>query len=311
MNFVTFLEEVINRTGFKNTLAADINEITFLSELGGWGKVGNAKDAKQALDLRLKQIDKSEAKDQIEKAKVMATETKNWLKANGYQSPIAKTWWTARPGMITKITGAKGGPNNPSDILVMFRDKTYLGISLKSAKKSFKIGFKNPGAPAFGKAIDYDIEGDKKTLEDKAIKKFKLSTSVKERKEEVRKRKDAAAIAAEADKIVATIRNKSMKALESVSPTKVKKYIRENILNVTVEIPYIKVTGKGRDGNYSVSILDPFKNSILSKFNKGKISFTPTGNNTIVVKANDEKLFIMRFKYTSRKLADSLKMSVE
>ena len=74
---------------------------------------------------------------------------------------------------------------------------------------------------------------------------------------------------------------------------------------------YIKVTGRGSDGKYSADVMDPIKNEKFQLITNGEIKTVATGNDSIRIIADGHKIFNIRFKYDSEKLASSIKLSGE
>ena len=62
---------------------------------------------------------------------------------------------------------------------------------------------------------------------------------------------------------------------------------------------YIKVTGYGTGYPYKTSVEFPETNSKIDGIEKGHITFEELGDNTIGVRANDQKIFIVRAKWES------------
>ena len=144
-----------------NSLGADINEILcmlFLIE-GDWSLCGNAAEAQQTLEARTKVVPPETYSDQSARAKMMAQRVLQWAPANGFNGKIIQAWWTARPNVLSKAVGRPvDSRKNPTDILLVFRDGTFLGISAKSTGKvSGGVGFKNAGLGALSKTLNINL----------------------------------------------------------------------------------------------------------------------------------------------------------
>lgn len=144
-----------------NTVAADVNEIYagYYCLGGTWQGFQNLSVAKETIAARKKQMDSEEFKDQMGRAKVMAEESLKWAAVNGYKGKVKKVWWTARAGEISRAVGYDVDfRKNPTDTLLQFADKAFLGLSAKSTKRSGDIGFKNPGLGSLSKTLGVDFK---------------------------------------------------------------------------------------------------------------------------------------------------------
>lgn len=299
----------------QNTLAADVNEI-FLGyyALGGtWSGFQNAKEAQEALNVRKAQIDPDVYRDQEGRAKVMAEESLRWAVANGYNGKVNKVWWTARPGILAKAVGYEvDSRKNPTDTLLGFSDGGFLGLSAKSAKSKGDIGFKNPGLGSLSRAIGTDLAKAIVSIEQDAITKYNLPVSKKERKAFIRTNPEVREKTVQIGmQVLNTLRDE---LFEHYKNNFTNETIKEHALDVWLDakevLPkYIKVTGKGKDGNYSASVHDPIKNEKLTALSSERVTITKVGNDSIGFSAGAFRLFKARFKYESEKLASSIKLS--
>jgi hypothetical protein len=299
----------------QNTLAADINEIyTGYYCLGGsWNGFMNAGEAQTAIEQRKAQLPEDVVKDQIGRAEVMAKKSLEWAHANKYDGSVKEVWWTARPNVLSKAVGhVVDSRKNPTDILLKFSDGGFLGLSAKSTKGSGDIGFKNPGIGSLSKAIGVDLYSYVEKVEQEAIQKYKLPLSKKERKDYIRSNPQ---VAEKTQKIGISVLNKLRDTLfdyykANFNEEQFKKHILNIWLDADAATPYyIKVTGNGRNGNYSAHVYDPMNNDKLKALSSEKVSISPIGNESIMVSAGGLKLFRIRFKYESEKLASAIKLS--
>ena len=76
-----------------------------------------------------------------------------------------------------------------------------------------------------------------------------------------------------------------------------------------LRLPYVKITGSGTGPSYSASLYDPLSSSKVRHLITGPIVLENVGVDAIGVRANQNKIFKMRFKFESTQLASSLKMS--
>ena len=90
---------------------------------------------------------------------MMAQRILSWAPANGFNGKIIQAWWTARPNVLSKAVGRPvDSRKNPTDILLVFGDGTFLGVSAKSTgKMSGGIGFKNAGLGTLSKELNLPL----------------------------------------------------------------------------------------------------------------------------------------------------------
>jgi hypothetical protein len=301
----------------QNTLAADVNEIAFgyyaLGET--WNGFMNASEAQPAFESRKEAIGEEATKDQLERAKAMAQEAIKWANENGFDGVPVKAWWTARPGVLSKAVGYEvDSRKNPTDILLQFSDGSFLGISAKSTKSSGDIGFKNPGIGSLSRAIGTDLGSQIAEIEREAIEKYNLPAKSKERKEFIRSnpeiRQETIALG---QQILNQLRDELFEYYKANFTNKsFGEHIKELWLDAKGADPYyIKVTGRGKGGNYSATVHDPTKNEKLKALSAdaSRISMTPVGNDSIGIHIGPLRIMKIRFKYESEKLASTIKLS--
>ena len=294
-----------------NTDLADINEILLGYYLNG--EKWYDPEAKKQFEAKRKVATEDEYLAQDRKAAVMADEVIKWAKSNGYNGKVSKVWWTARPGVLSKAVGKEvDSRKNPTDILIQFTDKQFLGVSAKSTKGGGDIGFKNPGMGTIEASLKINLKAVYGKFEAEAVKKFKLPSSTSERKAKIRK--DPAMQAktqAIGVKALAAIRDALFKKLTSLSQNDIKKYILSDWMDSSQGLypPYIKVTGMGNKEPYTAKVDDPLNNDKLKALKKAQIKLEKVGNESIGVSAGGKKILKMRAKFESEKLASSIKFS--
>jgi hypothetical protein len=299
------------------THSADINEILYgYYMLGGsWKGFIGASDAKKQLKDKGKKVSPQEYTDQEERAKVMAKDTIRWMSANGYSPKVKKVWWTARPGILSKAVGQDvDSRKNPTDVLVQTADGSFLGLSAKSTKTKGDIGFKNPGIGTIEKNLKVDLKFIHNDALEKLQKKYKeMPSSSKARKKWLRDNKDIRNKSIEVGKqVLASIRDAVKHSLLKMQQKKLRAYIINDWMDANnMYPPYIKVTGQGKNGKYSSSILDPLKNNKMKALGSGKIEVEPVGSDAVGIRANGKKILKMRAKFESEKMASSIKFSGE
>jgi len=309
-DFSEFLTEA------SNTHAADINEILYgYFLLGGtWRGFQNAAEARKQVEDKKIKIGEEQYTIQQERARVMANETLNWARDNGYNGSVSKVWWTARPGVLSKAVGyAVDSRKNPTDILVQFTDKQFLGLSAKSTKSKGDIGFKNPGAGTIDKLVGTDLSSHYFKTQVEFAKKHGLSLSTAARKKEIRAGDDAIKAAAnqERNNMLSELRDILMSRLKSYKQDELRKLILSATMDAEPVMPrYIKVTGHG-NGPCTASISDPLKNDKATAVATQDITLEPVGNDSIGVSAGGMRIEKIRFKQESQAMASSLKLSCD
>jgi hypothetical protein len=300
-----------------NTDAADVNEILLgYYALGGtWTGFVGAADAKKQLNAKKAKIGEQEYSVQGERAKVMAKESLDWAKKNGYKGKVKKVWWTARPGVLSKAVGYEvDSRKNPTDTLLLFTDGQFLGLSAKSTKGKGDIGFKNPGVGTIDKALRIDLKSIVEKKSDAFAKTHGLSSSKATRKREIRADKNlvqAANIAR--DTTLKAVRDAFGKKLKSMSQKDLREHILNNWMDAgdVIRPPYIKVTGHGKKAPFTASILDPLKDDKTVAVQKKKLKVVNVGNDAVGIDAGGKKIMKARAKFESQAMASSLKFSGE
>ena len=296
----------------RNTDLADINEIHTAYVLNGNKYPDSASKAQYEKKSQL--LTEEQLAQQEGRAEAMAKDFKTWASRNGYGSSISKVYWTARPGFSFKsIVGYDVDQRkNPSDILVEFSGKKFLGLSAKSTSGKGDIGFKNPGVGTVEKDLRIKLSDVNKKAVDTFTKDFDLSPSANKRKQEIRSNPQLQKSADERGlKVLNEMRELMLRKLNTMNPKARKEYIITSWIDASADLlpPYVKVTGRGTKAPYSASVEDPLKNDKLQAINTQPIKFSAVGNDSIGVMAGNKKVLKMRFKYESQKLASSLKMS--
>lgn len=297
-----------------NTFAADVNEIRLgYHILGGkWRGFVNAKEAKESLKKRIPKLKPEMVEDQDGRAQVMAQDVLTWASDNGWDGHPVKVWWTARPGVLARAVGEPvDSRKNPTDVLVQFSTGEYLGLSAKSTKSSGDIGFKNPGAGTISKELGLDFQSIVNKIEARVASRYKLPASQRERKAFIRANPKVQLKTAEAGaKVLSALRDLLIDEYERIGEEALRQHILSRWMDAEESYPYyIKVTGRGKNGNYSSSIHDPINNEKFKLLTNGELEIGEVGRDSIGVWADGERIMKMRFKYESEKLASSIKLS--
>lgn len=308
------LEEVTKseKRASLNTFLSNLNEIYLCFFLAGsWENVDRGENLR-ILVTSESLVDQKLKDEQIERAKVMAQKVLEWSTANGFEGSVQRTFWTNTPLKLKSAIGSSVSSGNPSDVLIKFSDDSFLGVSAKSTKSSGDIGFKNPGMGALSKKLGVDLNAYVSSLENEAVAKYNLPISKKERKPFIRANPE---INVQTEKvgelILKNLRDALLAHYKSMQLEDVRTHIMSVWLDAKEAFPYyVKVTGRGSfGGKYDADVYDPIKNEKFKSLSADPITFEAVGTNSIGVKVGDMKIFKIRFKYESEKLASSIKLS--
>ncbi len=310
------------------TLKADVNEILLGYHLlgGKWTGFQDAGRTKTALGGRLSQIGQLAYDIQDDRAKAMSMRVLSWAAKNNFNRvgvPVAKVWWTARPGVLSKAYGKSvDSRKNPTDTLVQFKNGKFLGLSAKSTAGKGDIGFKNPGVGTIDKALGIKLKKIIDKQEELFIEEFELSSTASSRKVEIRASQELIEAANEArDETLKKVRNSFYNKLRKLRPKILKAYVLSDWMDATnTNAPYyIKVTGHGSKPPFTATIVDPLNNTKMEVIMKTDLKVVKVGNDSIGVEAiakggqsisaANKRILKMRVKYESQAMASSVKFS--
>ena len=297
-----------------NKFFADVNEIYlgYFCVNENWNAFENNEYAQEILQKRKQEVAEQVFKDQIHKAKIMANSCLEWARDNNYIGLPIKCWWTAEVNSLKKILQKDiDSKENPTDILLLFEDGNYLGLSAKTTKKGTDIGFKNHGAGTLSSILNIDLQKNALKLEAEAVQKYNLPEEKKTRKIFIRSnpqiRKHTTKIGS---RMLNLVRDELYNTLSSMEQEDLRKHIISHWLDAREIYPkYIKVTGHGKNGSYKVTIQDPQKNEKLTALQNNDIMLSRSGCEIIRIEAGEKKICRLRPKFTSEKLATSIKVS--
>ena len=297
------------------TLKADVNEILLGYHILGstWNGFQDEVNVKSQLSIRSNQLDKEEYEIQEERAKVQATKSLDWARANHYGNRVVKAWWTARPGELSEAVGYQvDSSKNPTDTLVQFETDNFLGLSAKSTAGRGDIGFKNPGIGTIDKALSLDLAGIVEDEENDFAELHDLSASKAARKIEIRRDRNLIEASNDARTItLGKVRDVFYKKLNVLSNKKLKEYVLSDWLDATKTISpmYIKVTGHGSEYPYTASLMNPLQNTKIEALHKSNLTVSKVGNDSVGVETINKRILKMRVKYESQAMASSVKFS--
>lgn len=296
-----------------NTHAADINELAFGFFLNG--EKWFSAEAETQFKSKKKMVSKEVVIDQMGRARAMADASLAYLKQHHQGARVKKVWWTARMGSMSEAVGKPVDQRkNPTDILVLTHTGEFIGFSAKSTAGSTDIGFKNPGLGTVESALNIKLAPINEAAIAKAIKTYKLPASTDARKTMIRSKSAVqAATNAMGEKVLAGIRDAMFTKLKSLAQAQLRAYILNYWMdsNTSLYPPYYKVTGFGKNDEYTAKVDDPLKNYKLTALKTKTITIEKNGLSAIGVSAGGTRILKMRAKYESEKLASSVKFSGE
>jgi len=285
-----------------NNPMSEVNEIAFGHyALGGtWEGFDDLLEVKTTYEKAKDTIGARQTSDQQGRAKAMSEEL---FRSRGAKRPI-KAWWIAR----------KRNQDTPADVVLEYEDGEQLGVSCKStSKKSGDIAFKNPGIGSLAKALDIDLASLVSQEEERVVAELDLPWSKKERKSYIRANLSIREETMKSGKrILNRLRDKLLVTYQSMTNEELREHLKSTWLDAqNTELPYIKITGRGADGDYSASIHDPTKNDKVRALSSedSQITMASVGNDSIGVSVGPLRIMKIRFKYESEKLASTIKLS--
>ena len=225
---------------------------------------------------------------------------------------IKDVHWVGGNNALQNMTGITGG--NPSDLLIEFDDKSYVGLSLKSHNKKRKIVLKNPGLYKVGEYLDINYRNicNKKTGE--IIEKYKLNISSKGRKDQIRSDKALSKnILKDSNEFLGCILNDKKFGICSNYIRKSHKENVDHILNYWMNadeevIPYIIIIRDNNDYQYE----DPLEMDCRKILIKSKaLTWKSSGNSVIIRDEKDLNIMRIRIKFAGQPFASSIKFSGE
>ncbi len=301
------------------TLKADVNEILLGYHILGatWNGFQGQQEAEKKLEFRRGQIGDTEYEIQEERAKVMATKTLDWARANKYGDRVKKAWWTARPGSLSEAVGFPiDSDKNPTDTLIQFETDKFLGISAKSTKGKGDIGFKNPGVGTVDKSLSIKLAKIAQDEEKKFATENNLTKMNKTQMSAIIKRdKELKKVASAARDITLNkIREVFYTKLTRMSKDTLKEYILVDWLDAAanMSLMYIKVTGHGMPNiGFFASLMNPLQNTKLEALHTKNVILEKVGNDSVGVKTTSKRILKMRAKYSEHPMSSSLKFSGE
>ena len=307
----TVNEEEVKRSAL-NAILASLNEIYLCYFLAGsWKNVEDGNNIEQIILKKTLNLDKKLVEEQVERAKIMAKKVLEWAKENGFEGSVQRVYWTPDPAKLKAAVGSDVSSGNPTDVLIKFSDDSFLGASAKSTKGSGDIGFKNPGIGSLSVKLGINLEKIAFDIEEIYAKEYSLPASRKDRKPFIRSNPD---IKSKTEKIGEDILKKLRDYLLSHYKLMELEDVRTHIMSVWLDAKdlfpyYVKVTGRGTGGKYDAAVYDPIKNEKFKSLSADPITFVGLGTNSIGVQVGETKMFKIRFKYESEKLASSIKLS--
>jgi len=310
-----------------NAKLADVNEIMLMYYITrDWNKVNSAGKVREVLKERYRELDKKQFWIQAMRAKEMAKDFLGLCDETKLPSKldISEVYWVARleKDFYHQMTGEHQSVNNPTDVLVEFVpgcSPSFFGISAKSTNRKSGICFKNPGIGTLGNELGYDLDSMARNFEDTFFSNVRapeaIPTLKKEKKKFIRKYPDVQRQTQRAGmQLLEELRDSLYRCYKVRSQNEIRQHFFKIWLDTGREINprYVKITGRGnKTNNFSAKISDPADNFIVNMLKQGKIGIERSGDTVIVVTVDSQKVFKIRLKYESEKMASAIKLSGE
>lgn len=294
------------------------------------GKEWFDAEAKQEFNNKKGILDPDTLSNETIKSKEMAEKFLEHAAREGYHG-VQQVFWIGGGGQSARKLKTTIDPTgnlkfdidpikNPADLMIEFqtgvkgRFEKWLGLSAKTSEiKSGKIGFKNLGLGTMDKLLGLHLSDDFKKAMEKFAKQYGLDMIADKRKIQIRKSKKLVEEADKAgDKLLEQFRDEIWKKLTKLNFDQAHEHILENWMNSgNLFPPYLKVTGGGVKPPFNIKVENPKQNPKLDAINKNSIKFIKTGIQSIQVIAGNERIFNIRVKFDSQKMAGSIKLNAD
>ena len=310
-----------------NTLGADINEIYLTFLLNGNSYPDNITQTKYAERVKTlsDQNKTSEITDQQGRAVAQYNKFVEFLKDKNMGTPT-EAWWTARAGFsFNSVVGfSVDQRKNPTDVLVKTSKGIFYGISAKSTKTG-KTGFKNPGMGSIQTSLGLNSSKPFDAIVSRyrnqvisILTPLGVANTDTARNTYFKNNKswyESTIIPGYAYPCYKELRDYLYDHLTTkMEVWEQQVFLGYDFLNEdeeTMKLPYVKITGSGKNGRYTASLFDPIAESKMQKIIAYGASFekkNTTAQNTIQVKANNQDLFQIRWKFGDRAFGGSMKL---
>ena len=308
LGYTEFLTEA------QNTFRSDINEIQLAYFLAGqsWGMIDNARHVQDSLEQAKGKVSDADFQTETTQAKAMASEMIKWLKKSDFKGPISKIYWVARKGAIKHITrGEETSSSNPTDVLLVLADGSYLGISAKSTKRNVKPPFKNPSMGSIEKEFHIDLKTIRKEARDQAIKDFDLPQTIPAINKKLKgKKRVPKQLDKIGDQVLSDVRDVIFREMSKFSEKELKSHIMNFWFRSDTNIPYVIATGFATSPTQARATVET-QNKLVDVLFTSPVEMAKAGTNSIVVKSKGRPVFAIRVKFRDKKLFSPMKMSGE
>lgn len=200
--------------------------------------------------------------------------------------------------------------DNPSDLVVHYKDGTKHGLSLKaSKKKNANVPISNPGVGTIQKVTGVDTSSRYKKIKDAFRKRYNFQGSDKELKSVIKSDPKMKSVANRIGglHLRTTVKRHAKKIGEMNSQDKAN-FIRKEILRGgSASHPVSMVTTGGENDNYSTVHKDPSKDFDHILKDHEKISHRVAGNSIVFNHPEHGDFASIRLKYESSPIASTIK----
>lgn len=297
--------------------AADVNEILTALYIakGDWNMFGeNAGAVRSFYDKKVAKLPEKVLETQDGRAQKMAELSLRWAKENGFESPVSRVWWIdSRIRDEEEMAIQIDNRTNPSDILIKFTDDTYLGVSAKSTGRLDDVGFKNPGLGTIERELGLSLNRYWQEGIDRLASDFGMEPNRPTIRRRIKTNKRIQIASTKiGDEVISTIRDAIYARMSRMNEKRLFAHLMKVWLNAERSTPpYIKVTGRGKDGEYSAKLENPGESVKVHLLAKGPIAMEKNGVGSITFRVYGKRIFSIRVKYKQEKVTSNIKLSGE
>lgn len=250
-----------------------------------------------------REISGGEYNHAVGRAKHAADYIRNNIAAGREISHIERT---SKPGEV-----GESQSDNPSDIVIHFKDGSKHGISLKvSNKKNANVPVSNPGAGTIQKLTGVDTLSRNTKIVNALQKRFPEMSglSADKRKELIRSNPHIQKIVKQvSDLYLKNSARKQADGIGKMSPEEKAKFIKTEVLRGSSSFPVSMMTSGGENDDYTTQHKDPSKDFEHILKDPHKINHRVSGNSIIFSHSDHGDFGSLRYKYESQPLASSIK----
>lgn len=294
----------------KNTHRADINELLtgFFLLKSQWDQFKDSEYIQSVFKAKKKLFSRPELKEYQAQAQTSAQAILDWTNDH-------RDYRDNKVNSVSWIGSSLSNKNpTPSDLILNFGSKD-LGVSLKTHLSNTKtMCVKNAGLGSFSRELEFPFL--QTTYDEKLatfIKLFNLPVQPKKRKIQIRALENKGKIQEYGDMALRSLRDMTIDFYLQLGEKQLRKHLAQYwfaTYNPSVK-PYFICACTTRVGQqkYKTNILDPLnKDRYKILPTRTKLDILPFGQDTLGITSNGLNILKLRFKFTSEKMASSVKI---